>query len=95
MALAIPLRGLGLNLAVTQVTSEATDMNIFSSIFGKPPQRPPLNVWPNNSTWGALKNGENLILFHSGWGDGVYPVIGSFNSIGHLLAAHIDFLVLK
>jgi hypothetical protein len=41
------------------------------------------------------KNGENLILFHSGWGDGVYPVIGSFDSSGHLLAAHIDFLVLK
>src|SRR5437899_39287 len=23
-------------------------------------------------------NGENLILFHSGWGDGHYPVVGSF-----------------
>jgi hypothetical protein len=34
-------------------------------------------------------------LFHSGWGDGVYPVIGSFDSAGHLHAAHIDFLVLK
>jgi len=41
------------------------------------------------------KHGENLILFHSGWGDGVYPVIGSFDSTGHLVAAHIDFLVLK
>jgi hypothetical protein len=41
------------------------------------------------------KNGENLILFHSGWGDGVYPVVGSFDSKGKLLAVHIDFLVLK
>jgi len=39
------------------------------------------------------KDGENLILFHSGWGDGVYPVVGSFDSDGNLLAAHIDFLV--
>jgi hypothetical protein len=41
------------------------------------------------------KHGENLVLFHSGWGDGVYPVIGSFDSTGRLVAAHIDFLVLK
>ncbi len=41
------------------------------------------------------KRGENLILFHSGWGDGVYPVIGSFDSAGNLLAVHIDFLVIK
>ena len=39
------------------------------------------------------KNGENLILFHSGWGDGIYPVVGSFDSAGHLLALHIDFFV--
>lgn len=37
---------------------------------------------------------ENLILFHSGWGDGCYPVIGSFDSSGEMIAAHIDFFVL-
>ena len=41
------------------------------------------------------KQGENLILFHSGFGDGVYPVVGSFDSAGQLIAAHIDFFVLK
>lgn len=41
------------------------------------------------------KRGENLILFHSGWGDGVYPVVGSFDLAGRLLAAHVDFLVVK
>jgi len=41
------------------------------------------------------KNGENLILFHSGWGDGRYPVIGSFDIDGRLLAAHIDFFVVN
>jgi hypothetical protein len=41
------------------------------------------------------RNGENLIMLHSGWGDGVYPVVGSFDSAGNLLAVHIDFFVLK
>ena len=40
------------------------------------------------------KNGENLILFHSGWGDGSYPLVGSFDSAGQLLAVHIDFFIL-
>lgn len=39
-------------------------------------------------------NGENLILFHSGWGDGVYPLIGGYSSLGELVAVHIDFLVI-
>jgi len=30
----------------------------------------------------------------SGWGDGVYPVIGSYDDSGRLLAAHVDFLVI-
>lgn len=36
---------------------------------------------------------ENLILSHSGWGDGVYPVIGGYDHEGKLLAVHIDLLV--
>jgi len=40
------------------------------------------------------KHGENVILFQSGWGDGHYPVIGSFDANDELVAAHIDFLVL-
>jgi hypothetical protein len=39
-------------------------------------------------------HGENLILFHSGWGDGVYPVIGSYDANDQLIAAHVDFLVI-
>lgn len=38
--------------------------------------------------------GENLILFHSGWGDGLFPVVGSFDAEGRLVAAHIDFFVI-
>src|SRR2546422_1586266 len=40
------------------------------------------------------QNGENLILFHSGWGDGVYPVVASFDSADRLVAMHIDFFVI-
>lgn len=39
-------------------------------------------------------NGENLILFRSGWGDGHFPVSGSFDAQGQLLAVHIDFFVI-
>ncbi len=38
-------------------------------------------------------SGNNLILFHSGWGDGFYPVIGGFNAAGRLVAVHTDFHV--
>ena len=48
-----------------------------------------------NITLPLAKNGENLILFHSGWGDGHYPVVGSFDSAEGLVAAHIDFFVLN
>ena len=39
------------------------------------------------------KNGENIIIIHSGWGDGEYPVVGSFDATDQLLAVHIDFFV--
>jgi len=37
---------------------------------------------------------NNLILFHSGWGDGVYPIIGGYDVSGNLIAIHIDFMVI-
>ncbi len=36
---------------------------------------------------------KNLILFHSGWGDGFYPVIGGYDSNNNLVAVHTDFFV--
>lgn len=38
-------------------------------------------------------DGANLILSHSGWGDGFYPVIGGYERDGRLVAVHIDLLV--
>lgn len=39
------------------------------------------------------QNGENIIIIHAGWGDGRYPVVGSFDVNHQLLAVHIDFFV--
>ena len=41
-----------------------------------------------------LNKDENLILFHSGWGDGVCPVVGGYDSNGKLIAIHTDFFVM-
>lgn len=39
------------------------------------------------------QSGENLILIHSGWGDGAYGVVGSYDINNNLTAVHIDFNV--
>ncbi len=41
------------------------------------------------------RHGENIVLFHSGWGDGAYGVVGSYNRSGNLTAVHIDFGVVS
>lgn len=38
-------------------------------------------------------NGENLVLSHSGWGDGFYPVVVTRAADGGILGVHIDLLV--
>ncbi|GAA0816091.1 hypothetical protein GCM10009111_15350 [Colwellia asteriadis] len=38
---------------------------------------------------------NNLILFHSGWGDGFYPVVGGYSADGTLIAIHTDFHVVE
>jgi hypothetical protein len=37
--------------------------------------------------------GENIILIHSGWGDGGYPVVGGYDAAGTLVAVHVDLFV--
>jgi hypothetical protein len=39
------------------------------------------------------KNGENIVIVHSGWGDGHFPVIGGYDASNRLVRAHIDFFV--
>lgn len=38
-------------------------------------------------------SGENVVLCHSGWGDGRYPVVGTFDADFRLLGIHVDLLV--
>lgn len=37
--------------------------------------------------------GENVVLSHSGWGDGFYPVLQTLDAAGRLVAVHIDLQV--
>jgi hypothetical protein len=41
----------------------------------------------------AATAGENVVLAHSGWGDGYYPVLSTVDAAGQVLAIHIDLLV--
>jgi hypothetical protein len=38
-------------------------------------------------------SGENIVIFHSGWGDGFYPVVGGYDASDRLIRVHIDFMV--
>lgn len=37
--------------------------------------------------------GENVVLTHSGWGDGLYPLLTTYDAGGELLGVHIDLQV--
>lgn len=39
------------------------------------------------------EDGENVVMSHSGWGDGFYPVLGTYAADGTLLGLHIDLLI--
>jgi hypothetical protein len=43
----------------------------------------------------GARDGENIVIVHSGWGDGMYPVVGSFDASDRLVAVHIDFQVVN
>lgn len=40
------------------------------------------------------QDGENIVLSHSGWGDGSYAVVGTYAADGTLTGIHIDLTVL-
>ena len=39
------------------------------------------------------QQGENIVIVHSGWGDGFYPVVGGYDASERLVRVHIDFFV--
>jgi len=40
-------------------------------------------------------DGENVVLAHSGWGDGSFPVLCTVDADDRLLAVHIDLHVVR
>lgn len=38
----------------------------------------------------AATAGENVVLSHSGWGDGFYPVVGTYDAEFRLVGVHLD-----
>lgn len=40
-------------------------------------------------------DGSNIVLVHSGYGDGIYPIIGGYDAADNLVAIHIDFLLFE
>jgi Protein of unknown function (DUF4241) len=39
-------------------------------------------------------DGSNAVLFRSGWGDGIFPVIAGYDAADNLVRIHVDFLVI-
>jgi Protein of unknown function (DUF4241) len=57
----------------------------------------PGHLWQGaaNITLPRAAAGENVVLTHSGWGDGFYPVVKTYDARGRLLGVHIDLLVVE
>lgn len=53
----------------------------------------PLRAGTANIAMPLATGGENVILAHSGWGDGFYPVLQTRDADGRLTGVHIDLQV--
>ncbi|MBT8162601.1 MULTISPECIES: DUF4241 domain-containing protein [Arthrobacter] len=51
----------------------------------------PLPAGTANLVMPRSNAGENVVLAHSGWGDGFYPVLQTKDAEGEVTAIHIDF----
>lgn len=72
---------------------EVFDSGQPESWFNQMDATTPLRAGLANITLPRATNGENIIICHSGWGDGFYPIIGSFDAEGALVAVHVDLLL--
>jgi hypothetical protein len=41
----------------------------------------------------AAGSDASIVLVHTGWGDGIFPVIGGYDGTDRLIRVHMDFLV--
>lgn len=78
---------------LTSWYEEVFDSGRPDSWFAQMDAETPLPAGSANVALPRATDGANLVLCHSGWGDGFYPVIGSHDAAGNLVAVHIDLLL--
>ena len=78
---------------LTSWYEEVFDSGKPDSWFNQMDAATPLRAGLANITLPRGAGGENIIICHSGWGDGFYPIIGSYEATGALVAVHIDLLL--
>lgn len=72
---------------------EIFDNNTDQSWFARMDDPTHIRAGIANITLPNAQHGENIIVVHSGWGDGIYPVVGGYDAQGNLVRVHIDFMV--
>lgn len=72
---------------------EVFDNDTYQSWFSQMDADEPLPAGVANIVMPRASAGENVVLSHSGWGDGHYPLVATFSAAGQLLGIHIDLLV--
>lgn len=72
-----------------EVFDDDTDQSWFSIMDAAEP----LPAGVANLVMPRASAGENVVLSHSGWGDGHYPLIATFSAAGQVLGIHIDLHV--
>ncbi len=80
-------------MPTSDVYDEVFDTGRPDSWFAQMDASAPLPAGYANIRLPLATNDENIVISHSGWGDGFYPVIGSRDSQGNLIAVHIDLHV--
>lgn len=73
--------------------NEIFDTGRPDSWFAQMDAGSPLPAGYANITLPLARNGENIVISHSGWGDGFYPVVCAYDSSGRLIGVHIDLAV--
>ena len=72
------------------VFDDGTDRSWFARMDADGNPRPGLA----NLTLPRAEGTENIVLFHTGWGDGSYAIVGGFDAAGRLVAVHVDLFLL-
>ncbi len=73
--------------------NEIFDSGQPDSWFAQMDAGSPLPAGYANITLPLARSGENIVISHSGWGDGFYPIVCAYDSSGRMIGVHIDLAV--